>query len=111
MQILPEALFKGSLRILPCTAYINYSRQSSPNVPDVTYGPNSMIYNIIIWGGADWAMSDMKNYWQTGKTGVQQKYEEFYRYNNPYFMSYEWLRGHDQNNVYGYVSLNYKINE
>jgi TonB-linked SusC/RagA family outer membrane protein len=93
------------------TAYMNYSRQSSPNVPDVTYGPNSMIYNIIIWGGADWAMSDMKNYWQTGHTGVQQKYEEYYRYNNPYFMSYEWLRGHDQNNVYGYVSLNYKINE
>ena len=96
---------------LSMTAYMNYSRQSSPNVPDVTYGPNSMIYNIIIWGGADWAMSDMKNYWQTGHTGVQQKYEEYYRYNNPYFMSYEWLRGHDQNNVYGYVSLNYKVNE
>ena len=93
------------------TAYVNYSRQSSPNVPDVTYGPNSIIYDIIIWGGADWAMSDMKNYWQQGHTGVQQKYAEYYRYNNPYFMSYEWLRGHNQNNVYGYVSLNYKVND
>ncbi|HCL84397.1 MAG TPA: SusC/RagA family TonB-linked outer membrane protein, partial [Chitinophagaceae bacterium] len=93
------------------TAYFNYSRQSSPNVPDVSYGPNSIIYNIIIWGGADWAMSDMKNYWQPGKTGIQQKYEEYYRYNNPYFMSYEWLRGHTQNNEYGYVSLNYKLND
>ena len=93
------------------TTYINYSRQSSPNVPDVTYGPNSIIYNIIIWGGADWAMSDMRNLWQPGKTGIQQNYEEFYRYNNPYFMSYQWLRGHTQNNVYGYVSLNYKIND
>lgn len=26
-------------------------------------------------------------------------------------MSYEWLRGHYQNNVYGYVSLNYKLND
>ena len=26
-------------------------------------------------------------------------------------MSYQWLRSHDQNNVYGYVSLNYKIND
>jgi TonB-linked SusC/RagA family outer membrane protein len=93
------------------TAYFNYSRQSSPNVPDVTYGPNSIIYNIILWGGADWSMGDMRNYWQTGKTGIQQKYAEYYRYNNPYFMSYEWLRGHNQNNVYGYVSLNYKIND
>src|SRR5450432_376548 len=47
------------------SAYFNYSRQSSPNVPDVTYGPNSIIYNIIIWGGADWAMGDMRDYWQT----------------------------------------------
>ena len=26
-------------------------------------------------------------------------------------MSYEWLRGHYQNNEYGYLSLNYKIND
>ena len=95
---------------LTLTSYFNYSRQSTPNVPDVNYGPNSIIYNIIIWGGADWAMKDMRNYWQPGKVGLQQKYEEFYRYNNPYFMSYEWLRGHYQNNEYGYLSLNYKIN-
>ena len=95
---------------LSMTAYFNYSRQSSPNVPDVNYGPNSIIYNIILWGGADWAMNDMKNYWQPGKVGIQQKYEEYYRYNNPYFMSYEWLRGHYQNNEYGYLSLNYKVN-
>jgi TonB-linked SusC/RagA family outer membrane protein len=93
------------------TTYFNFSRQSTPNVPDVNYGPNSIIYNIIIWGAADWAMQDMRNYWQPGHVGVQQNYEEYYRYNNPYFMSYEWLRGHHQNNEYGYISLNYKLNE
>lgn len=93
------------------TTYFNYSRQASPNVPDVDYGPNSIIYNIILWGGADWAMKDMRNYWQPGHKGVEQLYEEYYRYNNPYFMSYEWLRGHYQNNEYGYLSLNYKVNE
>ncbi len=93
------------------TTYFNYSRQASPNVPDVQYGPNSIIYNIILWGGADWAMKSMRNYWQPGHVGVEQLYEEYYRYNNPYFMSYEWLRGHYQNNEYGYLSLNYKLNE
>jgi TonB-linked SusC/RagA family outer membrane protein len=95
------------------TAYFNYSRQSSPNVPDVNYGPNSIIYNMIIWGGADWSVTDpnIRNYWQKGKVGIQQNYEEYYRYNNPWFMSYEWLRGHYQNNVYGYLSLNYKVND
>jgi TonB-dependent SusC/RagA subfamily outer membrane receptor len=93
------------------TTYFNYSRQATPNVPDVNYGPNSIIYNIILWGGADWSMADMRNYWQPGHVGVEQKYEEYYRYNNPWFMSYEWLRGHYQNNEYGYLSLNYKVNE
>jgi TonB-linked SusC/RagA family outer membrane protein len=96
---------------LSLTSYFNYSRQTSPNVPDVVYGPNSIIYDIIIWGGADWALKDMRDYWQAGKVGLQQKYAEFYRYNNPYFMSYEWLRGHNQNNEYGYISLNYKFND
>jgi TonB-linked SusC/RagA family outer membrane protein len=93
------------------TTYFNYSRQSTPNVPDVSYGPNSIIYNIIIWGGADWSMKSMRNYWQPGYKGVEQLYEEYYRYNNPYFMSYEWLRGHNQNNEYGYLSFNYKVNQ
>ena len=95
------------------TGYINYSRQSSPNVPDVNYGPNSIIYNIIIWGGADWSVNSpgIRNYWQPGHVGVEQNYEEYYRYNNPWFMSYEWLRGHYQNNEYGYLSLNYKLNQ
>ncbi|HEV9036584.1 MAG TPA: SusC/RagA family TonB-linked outer membrane protein [Puia sp.] len=94
---------------LSLTTYFNFSRQSTPNVPDVTYGPNSIIYNIIIWGGADWSMADMRDYWQPGKVGIQQKYAEYYRYNNPWFMSYEWLRGHYQNNEYGYLSLNIKV--
>jgi TonB-linked SusC/RagA family outer membrane protein len=95
------------------SSYFNYSRQSSPNIPDVQYGPNSIIYNIIIWGGADWSVKspNIRNYWQPGHVGVQQNYEEYYRYNNPWFMSYEWLRGHYQNNEYGYVSLNYKLNQ
>ncbi len=98
---------------LSATAYFNYSRQSTPNVPDVNYGPNSIIYNIVIWGGADWSVDqpNIRNYWQPGKVGLQQSYAEYYRYNNPWFMSYEWLRGHYQNNEYGYLSLNYKLNK
>lgn len=89
---------------------INYNRQFTPNIPDVVYGPNSMIYNIIVWGAADWNVADMRNYWQPGKEGVQEIYAEYQRYNNPYFITYEWLRGHYKNDVYGYASLSYKFN-
>jgi TonB-linked SusC/RagA family outer membrane protein len=88
---------------------INYNRQYSENFPDVQYGPNSMIYNIIIWGGADWDINDMKSYWQPGKEGVQQKYAEYTRYNNPYFLTNEWLRGHQKTDIYGYMSLTYDV--
>jgi len=96
---------------LSLDANLNYNRQFTDNVPDVIYGPNSIIYNITIWGGADWNIDDMRNYWQPGKEGVQSIYAEYQRYHNPYFMSYEWLRGHYKNDIYGYASLNYKINK
>ena len=88
---------------------INYNRQYTPNIPDVQYGPNSMIYNIIIWGGADWNIDDMKNYWQPGKEGVQQIYADYTRYNNPYFLTKEWLRGHYKTDIYGNLVLKYKV--
>ncbi len=90
-------------------SYINYNRQSSPNFPDVNYGPNSLIYNIIIWGGADWNIDDMRNYWQPGKEGVQSIFAEYQRYHNPYFTVHEWLREHRKNDMNGNVKLSYKI--
>ena len=90
---------------------INYNRQYSDNFPDANYGPNSIIYNIVTWAGADWDVDDMKNYWQEGKEGVQQIYAEYQRYNNPWFMSKEWLRGHYKNDVYGYGSLTYSFTD
>lgn len=98
--------FSNTLKL---DAQLNYNRQYTPNFPDVNYGPNSIIYNITTWGGADWSMDDMRNYWQPGKEGVQSIYAEYQRYHNPYFMSYEWLRGHYKTDVYGYISLSQKI--
>ncbi|MFN3839379.1 MAG: SusC/RagA family TonB-linked outer membrane protein [Cyclobacteriaceae bacterium] len=88
---------------------LNYNKQFTDNFPDVVYGPNSMIYNIILWGGADWDVNDMRNYWQPGKEGLQQIYAEYTRYNNPWFMAKEWLRGHYKTDVYGHLALKWQI--
>lgn len=90
-------------------ANVNYNRQFTENIPDVNYGPNSTIYNIVIWGGADWNIDDMRNYWQPGKEGVQQIYEEYQRYNNPWFMAKEWLRGHQKTDIYGQTALSWNV--
>ncbi|MDF2187249.1 SusC/RagA family TonB-linked outer membrane protein [Paraflavitalea sp. CAU 1676] len=88
--------------------YLNYNRQYTPNFPDVNYGPNSLIYNIVIWAGADWDVDQMRNYWQPGKEGVQSIYAEYQRYHNPWFMVKEWLRGHYKTDVNGYAKLTYE---
>ncbi len=94
-------------------ANINYNRQFTPNIPDANYGPNSIIYNIDIWTGADWNVKDPNiiNYWQPGKVGTQSNFVEYKRYQNPYFMSYEWLRGHYKNDLYGWTAFTYKFNK
>lgn len=98
--------FSDKLRL---ESYLNYNRQYSPNFPDVNYGPNSLIYNIVLWGGADWNIDDMRNYWQPGKEGVQSIYAEYQRYHNPYFVVHEWLREHYKTDVNGNLKLSYKI--
>ena len=88
---------------------LNYNYQYTDNIPDVAYGPNSLIYNMVIWGGSDWSVDDMKNYWQKGKEGIQQIYADYTRYNNPWFTAEEWLRGHHKTDIYGYMKLKYQI--
>lgn len=92
---------------------INYNRQYTDNIPDVTYGPNSLIYDVDIWTGADWNVLDpkIKAIWQPGKEGIQSMFVEYKRYQNPYFMSYEWLRGHYKNDLYGWLAFTYKFNK
>jgi TonB-linked SusC/RagA family outer membrane protein len=98
---------------LKVEANMNFNKQYTPNFPDVDYGPNSLIYNVAIWTGADWDVEapDIKGIWQPGKTGTQSVFAEYQRYHNPWFMVEEWLRGHYKTDIYGYVSANYKIDD
>ncbi|MGZ3945988.1 MAG: carboxypeptidase-like regulatory domain-containing protein, partial [Mucilaginibacter sp.] len=98
----PRLKFEGS---------VNFNRQSTDDFPDVQYGPNSIIYNMAIWTGADWSVNspDIKAIWQPGKVGVASVFEEYTRYHNPYFLTQIWTRGHHKDDTYGYISGNYKI--
>jgi TonB-linked SusC/RagA family outer membrane protein len=98
---------------LKIEANLNYNRQYTPNYPDVDYGPNSLIYNIAVWTGADWSVNDplIRGKWQPGKVGTQSVFAEYTRYHNPWFTVEDWLRGHYKTDVYGYVAANYKFND
>ncbi len=94
-------------------ASVDFNRQSTDDYPDVQYGPNSIIYNLAIWTGADWSVNapDIKAIWQPGKVNVQSEFEEYTRYHNPWFLTKIWTRGHYKNDVYGYVDGNYKFDD
>ena len=96
---------------LKIEANVNFNRQYTPNFPDVNYGPNSLLYNVAIWTGADWDVNapDIKGIWKPGQVGTQSVFAEYQRYHNPWFMVNEWLRGHYKTDIYSYISANYKI--
>jgi len=106
--------FYASFRATPRLTFeasVNFNRQSTDDFPDVQYGPNSIIYNMAIWTGADWNVNapDIKGIWQPGKVGTQSVFAEYTRYHNPWFLTEIWTRGHYKNDTYGYISGNYKI--
>ncbi len=98
---------------LSIDANMNFNYQYTPNYPDVSYGPNSLIYNMSIWTGADWNINDpkIKGIWQDGKVGIQPIFAEYQRYHNPWAMVDYWLRGHDKKDIYAYATAHYLIDD
>ncbi|WP_353719409.1 SusC/RagA family TonB-linked outer membrane protein [Dyadobacter sp. 676] len=92
-------------------ASINYNRQYSPNYPTLDYGPASPIYIFTVWGGVDYDVKDLRNYWQPGKEDAQQYNREYTIYDNPWMTAYEALKTYYKNDVYGFVQMNYKIGD
>lgn len=94
---------------LKADASLTYNRQYTRNFPETGYGSQNYLYNLVLWMGSDVDVRDLKNYWEEGKEGVQQRHYNLAWYNNPYFNAYEALRGYYKDNSYGQLSLKYDI--
>jgi TonB-linked SusC/RagA family outer membrane protein len=92
-------------------ANINYNRQYTKNYPTLGYGPQSLIYLITVWGGTDYDIKDLRNYWKPGKEGIEVYNREYTLYNNPWLVAYENLRGYYKNDIYGYFKMDYSISK
>lgn len=90
---------------------VNFNRTYTPNIPDVLYGPSSLIYDISVWTGAEWDVDapDIRGVWQPGKKDIASVFPEHVHYHNPWLMVEDWARGHYKTDIYGYISGNYKI--
>jgi TonB-linked SusC/RagA family outer membrane protein len=94
-------------------ANISYNKQYTPNYPSINYGPESPIYELLIWNGSNFNINDpsLRNYWYPGKEGTQQRWVEYQHYNNPWFNAYEYLKAYYKDVLTGYTSLSYKFND
>lgn len=106
------ASYKASDRLTFNTNF-NFSRTYTPNIPDVTYGPNSLVYDLSVWTGDEWSVTspDIRGKWQPGYKDVKIVFPEHVHYNNPWMMVEDWLRGHYKTDVNGYISANYKLDK
>ena len=93
-------------------ADLNVNLQYSPNIPDVSYGPNSYAYEFFVYGSADYPINALKNIYQgpQGVPNLVQYAQEYGRENNPWFQADKWLRGRDNQVVNGSLSFTYKFN-
>lgn len=96
---------------LKVDASLTYNRQYTRNFPEVGYGPYNYLYNLVLWTGPDVDVRDLRNYWEEGKEGIQQRHFNRSWYNNPYFIAYEALQGYYKDNSYGQLQLNYEATD
>lgn len=96
---------------LKVNANLTYNKEYSDNYPTVGYGPENILYNLILWIGPDVDIRDLKNYWVKGEEGLQQRNYNNSWYNNPYFVAYQLLNGYTKDNSFGEIDFNYKISK
>jgi TonB-linked SusC/RagA family outer membrane protein len=96
---------------LRADASFTYNKQFTPNYPRSGYGPQNYVYNLLLWMGTDVDVRDLKDYWDPGMEGLQQRHYNRSWYNNPYFSAYQNLQGYYKDVNYGQVSLNYEFTD
>jgi TonB-linked SusC/RagA family outer membrane protein len=90
---------------------LTFNKEFSPNYPTIGYGPVNVLYNLILWMGADVDIRDLRNYWVKGEQGIQQLNYNNSWYNNPYFVANQLLNGYTNDNTFGEATFTYTFNK
>jgi TonB-linked SusC/RagA family outer membrane protein len=96
---------------LTIDASLNYNKQQTDNIPEVAFSSQSFIYNLALWMGANVDVNDLKDYWQPGQVGFQQRHYSTSFYNNPHFVANEFNRGYYRDVTFGQLFMTYDFTE
>lgn len=88
-----------------------YVRSGSDNVPNSGYDESSSVMYGWLWYPRQVAIDDLRDYWEPGLEGVQQRYVEDLWVNNPWFIANENTNSFSSNRVIGNLQLSYELND
>ncbi len=115
--IIPNSdLFRNTLNInsslkvnskLRLSTNIDFSRNNSNNRPAGERGTNPLQWAYYVSPHID--IRDLKNYWEPGQEGLQQRTQYDGSYNNPYFLAYQVNNSFVRDRVYGNIKADWQI--
>lgn len=88
-----------------------YVRSTSDNVPNAGYDESSAVMYGWLWYPRQVEIDDLRDYWEPGQEGVQQRYVEDLWVNNPWFVVNENTNSFQSNRLIGNFQLSYDLTD
>lgn len=88
-------------------ATVGYNKRKSPQIWGSGYGNQGYIYNLLMWTGPEYDVTQFRDYWVT--PGITQNWMYKTWYDNPYLIAYEKLNAVDQNTYNASLSAGYTL--
>jgi TonB-linked SusC/RagA family outer membrane protein len=86
---------------------IDISRNNSNNRPASERGANPLQWAYAVSPHID--INDLRDYWEPGQEGIQQRTQYNGVYNNPFFLAYELNNGFVRDRLYGNLKADWQI--
>ncbi len=89
----------------------NYVKSLSDNRPNLSYGTENIMYLLNCWFPRQIDLNTSRNYWQAGRTELNQFNFNYNYHDNPYFNLYENTNGQEVDRLYGNINATYHFTD
>ena len=103
-----RSLFDDKLNVSVNSMFV---RSTSDNIPNTGYDESSSVMYGWLWFPRQVDIGDLRDYWQPGQEGIQQRYVENEWVNNPWFLAYENTNAFQSNRLITSLQMNYTFND
>ena len=103
-----KSLMDGRLDVQANTMFV---RSTSDNIPNSGYDESSSVMYGWLWLPRQVEINDLRDYWQPGLEGIEQRYAENLWVNNPWFIAYENTNAFQSNRLISNFQVSFDISD